>query len=82
MADQPVHLDLGEEVTHEPQQHPASGADTEGRTKPPQSSVLHQALTLAIDSQLLQDQKTSLLIKTIVTTQLLRTVEHLHWLPW
>ena len=46
------------------------------------SPVLPQALTLASDSQLLQDQKTSLLIKTIVTTQLLRTVEHLHWLPW
>ncbi len=44
--------------------------------------MLHQALTLASDPQLLQDKKTSLLIKAFVTTQSLRNAEDLHWLPW
>ena len=32
--------------------------------------------------QLLQDKKTSLLVKAFVNTHLLRTVEQLHWPPW
>ena len=82
MAERPIPVDLCKEVKHGPQQHPASGAVTEGRAKPPQNSLRHQALTLASDSQLLQDKKTGLLNKAFVTTQLLRHVEHLHWLPW
>lgn len=78
----PTRLDLNESVKHRTHQHLSSVAVSEGWVKPPQGFVLHQALTLASDSQLLQDQKTSLLIKTIVTTQLLRKMEHLHWLPW
>ncbi|MDC0269659.1 hypothetical protein OAK57_03220 [Synechococcus sp. AH-551-N23] len=52
MAERPIPVDLAEEVKHG-QQHPASEAVTEGRAKPPHSSVLHQALTLASDPQLL-----------------------------
>ena len=78
MADRPIHIDLGEESKHGIQQHPASGSVTGGRAKPPQSSVLYQALTLASDTQPWQDQKTSLLVKTFVTTQLLRKVGQLH----
>ena len=62
--------------------HPASVAVTEGRAKPPQNSLRHQALTLASDSQLLQDKKTGLLIKAFVATQLLRKVDQVHWLQW
>ena len=52
----------------------ASGAVAVGGAKPPQGSVLLQALSLANDPQLLQDKKTSHLIKAFVTTQLLHNV--------
>ena len=54
VADRPIPIDLCNEVKHGSQQHPACKAVTKGRAKPPQSSVLHQALTLASDPQLLR----------------------------
>ena len=54
VADRPIHVDLGEEVKHGSQQHPAPGAVTEGWVKPPQGFVLHHFLTLAGGPQLLQ----------------------------
>jgi hypothetical protein len=78
----PIRLDGNVGVKHRTQQHLASRAFAEGGAKPPQNSLRHQALTLASDSQLLQDKKTGLLIRAFVTTQLLRNVVQPHWLPW
>ena len=82
MLYRPFAVDGGGELNRGSQELLASGAVAEGGAKPPQNSLRHQALTLASDSQLLQDKKTGLLNKAFMTKQLLRHVEHLHWLPW